>query len=99
MKTSTFMLDRTSSSWFYPKPTGDPGRDRNARTLQFACFLLAFAVGTVALLNAFQPEPRETELLVSAMAGLVAAASMNRCGRRAWGAPPPSLARLLPATL
>ena len=43
------MFDWKLSSWFYPKQTGDPGRDRNARTVQFACFLLAFAVSTVAL--------------------------------------------------
>ena len=50
-RSQTFMSDRKSSSWFYPKSTGDPGRDRNARTLQFSCFLLAFAVGAVAILN------------------------------------------------
>ena len=38
------MLGWKSRSWFYPKPSGDPGRDRNARTVQIACFLLAFAV-------------------------------------------------------
>jgi hypothetical protein len=51
------MLDRKLSSWFYPKPTDDPGRDRNARTLQFACFLFAFAVGTVAIVNVIAHEP------------------------------------------
>ena len=51
MRPQTFMSDRKSSSWFYPSSTGDPGRDRNARTLQFSCFLLAFAVGAVAILN------------------------------------------------
>ena len=37
------MLDRKLQFWFYPEPTGDVGRDRNARTLQFTCLLYAFA--------------------------------------------------------
>jgi PAS domain S-box-containing protein len=78
------MSDRISS-WFYPKPTGDPGRDRNARTLQFACFLLAFAVGLLAVLNTIQGEPQEMPLLF-AMAGLLAAAAINRAGRPVWAA-------------
>jgi len=65
------MFDRTSSSWFYPRPTGDPGRDRNARTVQFACFLLASAVSTVAILNVIYREPEEMPLLF-AVAGLFA---------------------------
>jgi PAS domain S-box-containing protein len=82
----TFMSDRKSSSWFYPKPTGDPGRDRNARTLQFACLLLACAVGTVAVLNTIERETQETPLLIFAMAGLVAAGVLNRTGRSDWAA-------------
>jgi hypothetical protein len=50
------MLDRKLQSWFYPEPTGDVGRDRNARTLQFTCFLLAFAVGAVLLVSAIGRE-------------------------------------------
>ena len=80
------MLDRKWSSWLYPEPTGDPGRDRNARTLQFACFLLAFAIGTVAVLNVIAGERRETLAVLFAMAGLVVAAVMNRTGRSAWAA-------------
>jgi hypothetical protein len=68
------------SIWFYPKPTGDPGHDRNARTVQFACFLLAFAVSTVVILNLIARELAETPLLVFAAAGLVAAMIMNRRG-------------------
>jgi len=74
------------SSWFHPKPTGDPGRDRNARTVQFACFLLAFAVSTVAILNVIYREPAETPFLVFAVAGLFAAMIMNRAGRWEWAA-------------
>jgi hypothetical protein len=58
-------------SWFYPKPTGDPGRDRNARTVQFACLLLAFAVSAVAILNVISGEPSaETPILVFCRGGL-----------------------------
>ncbi len=90
------MSDRKSSSWFYPKPTGDPGRDRNARTLQFACFLLAFAISLVAVLNT---DMREGPLLVFAVAGLVAAAVINRAGMPAFAARIAFLAVLLTAVL
>ena len=90
------MSDRNSSSWLFPKPIGDPGRDRNARTLQFACFLLAFAIGVVAVLNS---DTRERPLMVFAVAGLVAAAVMNRAGRPAWAARIAFLAVLLTAVL
>ena len=78
------MSDRKSSSWFYPNSTGDPGRDRNARTLQFSCFLLAFAVGAVLIVSAIGREWQETPLLVFAIAGFIAAAVMNRAGRSDW---------------
>jgi two-component system, cell cycle sensor histidine kinase and response regulator CckA len=90
------MSDRKSPSWFYPKPTGDRGRDRNARTLQFACFLLALAISVVAVLNLETPE---IPLSVFAVAGLVAAAAMNRAGRPAWAARTVFLAVLLTAVL
>jgi hypothetical protein len=93
------MSDRESAFWFYPKPTGDPGRDRNARTLQFACFLLAFAVGLVAVLDTIEHEPRETPLLVFAVAGLVVAMVMNRAGMPAWAARTAFLVVLLAAIL
>jgi two-component system, cell cycle sensor histidine kinase and response regulator CckA len=90
------MSDRKSSSWFSPKPTGDPGRDRNARTLQFACYLLTFAISVVAVLNT---DMREGPLLVFAVAGLVAAAVMNRAGMPAWAVRTAFLALLLTAVL
>src|SRR5215831_17306657 len=93
------MSDHESSSWFYPKPTGDPGRDRNARTLQFACFLFAFAVGTVAILNVIAHEPSETPVLVFAVAGLIFAGVMNRSGRWVGAALTAFLAMLLTAIL
>jgi PAS domain S-box-containing protein len=93
------MSNRTSSSWFYPKPTGDAGRDRNARTLQFACFLLAFAVGVLAVLNTIERATQETPMLVFATAGLFAATILNRAGRSAWAARTTFLSLLLTATL
>src|SRR5215470_3905350 len=86
------MLDRKSSSWLYPKPTGDPGRDRNARTVQFACFLFAFAVGVLAVLNFIEHEPEEMPVLVFA-------AVMNRTARWAWAAGTTFVAVLLTAIL
>ena len=70
----------------YPKPTGDPGRDRNARTLQFACLLLAFALGLIAALDLIDQELEAVPILALAVAGLVAAAVMNRAGRSEWAA-------------
>ena len=79
------MLGWKSSSWFYPKPTGDPGRDRNARTLQFSCFLLALAVCAVMIVSAIDREWQEMPLLVFGVTGFVAAAVLNRAGRSDWG--------------
>ena len=94
------MLGWKSRSWFYPKPTGDPGRDRNARTVQFACFLLAFAVSALAILNVVSREPSaETPILVFAAAGLVAAMVTNRAGNWEWAARTAFLAVLLTAML
>jgi PAS domain S-box-containing protein len=94
------MLGWKSRSWFYPKPTGDPGRDRNARTVQFACFLLAFAVSTLAILNVISGEPSaETPILGFAAAGLVAAMVTNRAGNWEWAARTAFLAVLLAAML
>ena len=75
------MPDRKWSNWLYPKPTGDPGRDRNGRTLQFACVLFASVISLVAILNT---ETRETPLLIFAIAAMIAAAAMNRAGRSLW---------------
>jgi len=87
------------SSWFYPKPTGDPGRDRNARSLQFACFLLASSVGAMAALDALGQGPQETALLAFAVAGLIAAAAVNRAGRSDWAGRTAFVAVLLTAIL
>ena len=93
------MLDWKSSSWFYPEPTGDPGRDRNSRTLQFSCFLLALAVSAVLLVSAIGREWQETPLLVSAITGLFAAMVMNRVGRSDWAGRTAFLVVLLSAIL
>jgi PAS domain S-box-containing protein len=74
------MSDRKSSSWFYPAPIGDPGRDRNARTLQFTCLLFAFAVALVAILNSIFREWVELPIFGVSLAGLGAAMAMNRAG-------------------
>jgi hypothetical protein len=69
MKTSNFMLNRKSSSWFYPKPTGDPGRDRNARTLQITCLLFAFTIGIVAALDTIPGDWEPLPILDLAVVG------------------------------
>ena len=78
------MSNRKLSSWFYPKPTGDPGRDRNARTLQFSCFLLALVVCAALIVSAISRELQEMPLLIFVITGLVAAAVMNCAGRPDW---------------
>jgi C4-dicarboxylate-specific signal transduction histidine kinase len=93
------MLDRKLQSWFYPEPTGDVGRDRNARTLQFACLLYAFAFALVAVLETIERERVELPILVMAVVALVAAAAMNRAGMSAWAARIAILAGLLTAIL
>jgi PAS domain S-box-containing protein len=94
------MLGWKPRSWFYPKPTGDPGRDRNARTVQFACFLLAFAVSAVAISDVIGRKPSpETPILVFAVAVLVAAMVTNRAGNWKWAARTAFLALLLTAML
>ena len=87
-------------SWFYPKPTGDPGRDRNARTVQVACLLLAIGVTTTTVLNFFNGErSAEAPILVFTVAGLVAAMVMNRAGNWQWAARTAFLAVLSTAVL
>jgi len=93
------MLDCISSSWFYPNSTGDPGRDRNARTLQFSCVLLALAVGAVLLVSAIGREWQEMPLLVFAIVGFVASAVINRAGRSDWAGRTAFLVVLLSAIL
>jgi len=92
------MSDHKWSTRLFPKPTGNPGRDRNARTLQFSCFLLAFAVGLAAVLDFGDKGPQEL-LLVAATVGLAAAAVINRAGRSDWAARTACLAVLLATTL
>jgi PAS domain S-box-containing protein len=75
------MSDRESPPRFNPKPTGNLGRDRNARTLQFACLLFAFTIGAVAVLNTIAGEPTGYPILSLSAAGLVAAIVINRAGR------------------
>jgi PAS domain S-box-containing protein len=93
------MRKQNSPSWLYPKPTGDPGRDRNARTVQFACLLLTSAVSIVALSSVIVRDPGSTPLLTLAAAGLVAGLVMNRAGRWEWAARTAFLALLLTAVL
>src|SRR5947209_10170232 len=93
------MLGCKSDSRFYPKPTGDPGRDRNARTVQFSSLLLASAVSLIAILNAIAREPEQTPFLALAAAGLVVAMVINRAGKWAWAACVAFSAVLLTATL
>ncbi len=92
---TSLMPDPKSPSWFYPKSTGDPGRDRNARTLQFSCFLLICAVSVLVILNTIDKDWQEARLLVFAVAGLTAAAVMNRAGRSDWAGRALFLASLL----
>jgi len=93
------MSDWNLAVWFYPKQTGDPGRDRNSRTVQVACLLLASAISTVVILNVIARETAETPLLVFAVAGLVVAMIMNRAGMWDWAARAAFSAVLLTATL
>ena len=94
------MFGWKSRSWFYPKPTGDPGRDRNAPLSNSLAFLLAFAVSAVVILNVTSGEPSaETPILVLAVAGLVVAMVTNRSGRYEWAARTAFLAVLLTAML
>ncbi len=86
------------SSWFYPQPTGDVGRDRNARTLQFSCLLFASALGVIAVLDLIAREKVPSPILLAAV-GLFAAAAMNCAGRSAWAGRTAVLVLMLAATL
>jgi PAS domain S-box-containing protein len=72
-----------SQSWFYPTPTGDVSRDRNARTLQFSCLLFASALGVIALLDAISVEQIPIPIPLC-LAGLAAATTLNRAGKLWW---------------
>jgi two-component system, cell cycle sensor histidine kinase and response regulator CckA len=93
------MPERTWSSTLYPKGTGDVGRDRNARTLQFACFLFVVTIGMIAALDTITRETAELPMLVTVVAGLLAAAVMNRAGKSTWAARIAILSIMLTAIL
>uniref|UniRef100_Q02A22 histidine kinase n=1 Tax=Solibacter usitatus (strain Ellin6076) TaxID=234267 RepID=Q02A22_SOLUE len=93
------MLDRRWLPWLYPKSTGDPGSDRNSRTLQFSCYLLASAAVAVLMVSAIDREWQQMPLLVSAIAGLVAAVALSRAGRSDWAGRTAFLIVLLSAIL
>ena len=75
------MSDGKSFSRFYPKRTGDPGRDRNAQTLQFACLLFAIAIGIAVAWDVISREPIPIPLVSAALGGLCAAAVLNHAGK------------------
>lgn len=94
------MFGLKSRHWFYPKPTSDPGRDRNARTVQFACLLLAFALSAVVILDVASGElSPQTLIQVLAVTGLLVAMLTNRSGRYEWAARSAFLAVLSTAML
>ncbi len=74
------------SSWLYPMPTDDPGRDRNARTVQFSSFLLVSAATLLVTMNVITGDFRESLLLALVVVGLVAAMGVNRAGKWEWAA-------------
>ena len=86
------------SSWLYPKPTGDVGRDRNARTLQFSCLLFASALTAIAVLDMAAGQQVPLPILFAAV-GLFAAAAMNRAGRSMWAGRTAVLVLMLGALL
>jgi PAS domain S-box-containing protein len=86
------------SSWFYPKPTGDVGRDRNARTLQFSCLLFASALGIIAVLDMISRQQVPSPIVLAAV-GLFGASAMNRAGRSVWAGRTAVLVLMLGAIL
>ena len=84
---------------FYPEPTGDPGHDRHARTLQFACLLLTMLVGTFAALDLIEWDPGVLPIFGMALTGLVVALVMNRRGAWKWAGWTAFLSVLLTAVL
>jgi PAS domain S-box-containing protein len=80
------MSDRILYFWLYPKPTGDIGRDRNAHTLQLACFLFTLTFGFFEILDLIAGERAELPQLSISVVGLIVAAVLNRAGRSLWAA-------------
>jgi PAS domain S-box-containing protein len=93
------MSDGKSPFWFYPKRTGDPGRDRNAQTLQFTCLLFAIAIGIAVAWDVISREPIPIPLVSGALGGLCAAAVLNHAGSPTWAGRIVILALLLCAVL
>jgi PAS domain S-box-containing protein len=93
------MPDGILSFRFYPEPTGDPGRDRNARTLQFACLLLSIAIGIGVVWHVISQEPISISIVGPALGALCAAAVLNRAGMPTWAGRIVILALLLCAVL
>src|SRR5262249_52423598 len=65
------------------RSSGDLGRDRNARTLQFTCLLFATVMETIAVLDLIEHELALVPLLELSVVGFIAAAVLNRAGRSA----------------
>ena len=93
------MSDSKLSSWLYPTPTDDPGRDRNVQTLQFTCLLFTFVIAVIVILNTISREPVEVPVMCISVVGLVAAMIMNRAGVWKGAARTAILAILLTAVL
>src|SRR3954451_25315354 len=80
------MTDRTLRFRFYPNPTGDIGRDRNAYTLQLACLPFTLTIGFFEILDLIAGEPAALPQLSISVLGLIAASVLNRAGRSLWAA-------------
>ena len=80
------MKDRPSSSWIYPAATGDPGRDRNARSLQFAFLLAVVGIASLMVIDGIRGYRGDLPVMASAAVGLLAAAAINRLGKWEWAA-------------
>lgn len=93
------MSDRRWSLWLYPKRTGDVGRDRNARTLQFACLLFALTIGMIVTLDTITGETAVLPLPGMAVVGLLVAAAINLTGKSTWAAQAAVLSIMLTAIL
>src|SRR5581483_7073957 len=93
------MSGQTLSLWFYPSPTGDRGRDRNARTLQFTCLILLIALAVAVVFNLFSREPTSAQTVGAVFVALCLAAALNRAGKVTWAGRIVTLALLLCAIL
>ena len=80
------MWNWKSSLSLYPRPIGDPGRDRNARSLQHACFLGIAALATVGLLTLLSQDHGQLPATALSLLLLAGAAALNRAGKWQWAA-------------